>query len=292
MWSTPRLARTKPSPTSRSANPREAHRRFWNRIWPKDDPFWNENTPGSLWNCKCDWEQTNKPATDGNPTTTVTAKGLSGNPAKTGQIFTDSHPYIAKAPKDIVEPIASGISEFTSLQDSSNYIDMEFNWYNGAYKATHKGHISHDNPNESRFFPEKLSATQLEKECQETLFKAGHSAVLLDEIMKADNGDILPALDLEMDGHLMDIRSITENNTHTIRNILNKKNDQIRRFKNKTGQSSDTLCMYFHDTSMYSEASIKKGIKEYLKQTKLDNNILRIVCVIKDSKTVFEFEVQ
>ena len=85
---------------SRSANPREAHRRFWNRIWPKDDPFWNENTPGSLWNCKCDWEQTSKPVTDGNPSSRIAHKGLTGNPAKTGQIFTDSHPYIAKAPKD------------------------------------------------------------------------------------------------------------------------------------------------------------------------------------------------
>lgn len=84
---------------SRSANPREAHRRFWNRIWPKDDPFWNENTPGSLWNCKCDWEQTSKPATDGNPSSRIAHKGLTGNPAKTGQIFTDSHPYIAKAPQ-------------------------------------------------------------------------------------------------------------------------------------------------------------------------------------------------
>lgn len=95
---------------SLSANPREAHRRFWNRVWPKDDPFWNENTPGTLWNCKCDWEQTNKPATDGNPTTQIVQKGLSGNPAKTGEIFTSTppepghrdlrHPYFAKAPED------------------------------------------------------------------------------------------------------------------------------------------------------------------------------------------------
>lgn len=101
---------------SRSANPREAHRRFWNRIWPKDDPFWNENTPGSLWNCKCDWEQTSKPATDGNPSSRIAHKGLTGNPAKTGQIFTDSHPYIAKAPKDEVEPIALNLTRKSCLQ--------------------------------------------------------------------------------------------------------------------------------------------------------------------------------
>ena len=111
---------------SRSATPREAHRRFWNRIWAKDDPFWNENTPGTLWNCKCDWEQTNRPVTDGNPTTTVTAKGLSGNPAKTGEIFTSTppepghrdlrHPYFANAPEDKVEPIALNLTRKSCLQ--------------------------------------------------------------------------------------------------------------------------------------------------------------------------------
>ncbi len=79
---------------SRSATPREQHMVFWNRVWAKDDPFWNENTPGSLWNCKCDWEETDEPVTDGNPVTKVTAKGLEGNPAKTGEIFTDECPYI------------------------------------------------------------------------------------------------------------------------------------------------------------------------------------------------------
>ncbi len=85
---------------SRSATPREQHMVFWNRVWAKDDPFWNENTPGSLWNCKCDWEETDDPVTDGNPVTKVTAKGLEGNPAKTGEIFTDECPYVKKSGKE------------------------------------------------------------------------------------------------------------------------------------------------------------------------------------------------
>lgn len=72
---------------SRSATPREAHRVFWNRVWAKGDPFWNSNTPGSLWNCKCDWEETDEPVTNGNPTGNMSAKGLEGNPAETGEIF-------------------------------------------------------------------------------------------------------------------------------------------------------------------------------------------------------------
>lgn len=78
---------------SRSVNPREQHTIFYNLVWAKDDDFWNENTPGSLWNCKCDWEETNDPVTQGNPKGNKSAKGLCGNPAKTGEVFTEDHPY-------------------------------------------------------------------------------------------------------------------------------------------------------------------------------------------------------
>ncbi len=82
---------------SRSATPREEHMRFYNRVWAKSDPFWQQNQPGNLWNCKCDWEETDDPTTDGNPTTPVRHNGLEGNPALTGQVFTDNHAYFAKA---------------------------------------------------------------------------------------------------------------------------------------------------------------------------------------------------
>ena len=87
---------------SRSASPREAHRVFWNRVWAKNDPFWNSNTPGSLWNCKCDWEETDEPVTDKNPNGTMSAKGLEGNPAVTGEIFTKDCPYVKKGNMEIV----------------------------------------------------------------------------------------------------------------------------------------------------------------------------------------------
>ena len=93
---------------SRSADPREAHREFWDRVWAKDDPFWGENTPGSLWNCKCDWEETDDPVTIGNPHGNQSARGLCGNPADTGEVFTTviserqnvgyrAHPYFSTA---------------------------------------------------------------------------------------------------------------------------------------------------------------------------------------------------
>lgn len=91
---------------SRSVNPREQHTLFYNLVWAKNDDFWNENTPGSLWNCKCDWEETNDPVTKGNPQGNKSAEGLCGNPAKTGEVFTTiesenknvgykAHPYLS-----------------------------------------------------------------------------------------------------------------------------------------------------------------------------------------------------
>ena len=93
---------------SRSATPREEHRPFYDKVWAKDDTFWTYNQPGSLWNCKCDWEQTDEPVTNGNPTSQIVKSGLDQNPATSGQIFTDTAAYIKKAPRSI-EPICRAI---------------------------------------------------------------------------------------------------------------------------------------------------------------------------------------
>jgi hypothetical protein len=84
---------------STSADPREEHRVFWNRVWPKDDPFWSENQPGNLWNCHCDWEETDDDATADNPKSRVVEahQGLEGNPAETGNVFSDEHTYMKHA---------------------------------------------------------------------------------------------------------------------------------------------------------------------------------------------------
>ncbi len=82
---------------TRSVSPREGHLALVGLILPIEHPFWRKNQPGNLYNCKCDWKQSNKPATD-DPTITVTpAKGLEGNPCTTREIYTDNHPYIAHA---------------------------------------------------------------------------------------------------------------------------------------------------------------------------------------------------
>lgn len=79
---------------SRSADPRAAHVKFYNRIWAKGDSFWDTHSPGTEWNCKCDLEETNEPATDAGDSGLHVPRGLEGNPAKTGEIYTDEASYL------------------------------------------------------------------------------------------------------------------------------------------------------------------------------------------------------
>lgn len=91
---------------SRSANPREKHLQYVGIILPIDHPFWNDNQPGNEYNCKCDWRTTDKPATSTPNSTIKPAPGFEGNPAATGELVTDNHPYFkrnANAPKWVEE---------------------------------------------------------------------------------------------------------------------------------------------------------------------------------------------
>ncbi len=86
---------------SRSTEPREEHREFWGLVLPKNHPFWQTNQPGNLWNCKCDWEESDEPSHSGEVPTGRAAKGLEGNPGETGEIFTDKAAYFQAAKPEI-----------------------------------------------------------------------------------------------------------------------------------------------------------------------------------------------
>lgn len=97
---------------TRSVIPREVHLKFHDHVWSKDDDFWKTNTPGTEWNCKCDVEETDDPVTDKSEIEEYIKKievppALKGNPAVTGQVFTDEASYIAKARKDAVKETVS-----------------------------------------------------------------------------------------------------------------------------------------------------------------------------------------
>lgn len=87
---------------TRSASPREIHLAYVGRIWPMNDPFWKDNHPGCVYNCKCDWKNTDSPATDNSGVNPVPASpGLEGNPFYTGEIYSEKHPYFDRVDKHI-----------------------------------------------------------------------------------------------------------------------------------------------------------------------------------------------
>ena len=83
-----------------SVAPRDNHKAFWSigLTLPIDDPFWSKHRPGDQWNCKCWLEQTDEAST---PRSSLPEEakmpevkaGLKGNPAKTGEVFSQDHPH-------------------------------------------------------------------------------------------------------------------------------------------------------------------------------------------------------
>ena len=169
---------------STAVNPREEHMPFYHHVWAIDDPFWEHHKPGDEWGCQCGWESTDDPVTDNtgldDESIAPPSPGLGGNPAKTGQVFSDDHPYF---PSDCthcafykpgirdrlayiihnVEPekdcnscpyiracinkldnraelIKRNKRKYLGFKKDKNYKDVEFDEKTGAVKATSVNH--------------------------------------------------------------------------------------------------------------------------------------------------------
>ena len=59
----------------------------------------------------------------------------------------------------------------------------------------------------------------------------------------------------------MDLVSVTEN-SETFRNQLRRKNKQLAKYNTLYEESNDSVCMYFHDPSFYTEEKIHQGISK------------------------------
>jgi len=115
---------------SRSAERRPEHIEFYDIIRPKTDSFWNDNQPGNLWNCKCDWEETDEGTTDKPKRAASAQQGLEGNPGETGEIFTKEQVYFKAAPAEAQIPISQayypdhiGKFRINALADKSEIVD-------------------------------------------------------------------------------------------------------------------------------------------------------------------------
>ena len=253
---------------SRSASPREAHRVFWNCVWAKNDPFWNSNTPGSLWNCKCDWEETDEPVTNGNPNGKVSAKGLEGNPAVTGEIFTKDCPYVKKGGKDVKdfwEPIEQHHNEYLKYLKDADYHDVDFNW-NGGMKATHKYHNI-----------DKIGGVY-ERHVQNAGFKTGNAVILECERGKMDN-------ERYVEGTWNGLKfEIAGRETATINNIL-------KGLKHCAAKRETEIAVLDFPNEGFTEENFKQAVLRYRGLEKLNDGqflkFKKIICV-QNENIVYE----
>lgn len=144
---------------STSADPREAHRVFYGKIWPMTAPFWVTNYPGSIWGCKCGITSTDEPPTDAKATRAAiktapkAAPGLDLNTGKTGALFSlNTHPYCTKCigkRRDVVRLVnitadkvmmnftANAVKEFKTTIDMYKGLDINAkNLLTGSVKVT------------------------------------------------------------------------------------------------------------------------------------------------------------
>ena len=98
---------------SRSIEKRQSHIQFYDHVWSKGDDFWNHNTPGTEWNCKCDVEETDDPVTNnGNMDPVQVPAGLEGNPAVIKVVFTDEVSYIKKARQEYPRIMMEAVRDY------------------------------------------------------------------------------------------------------------------------------------------------------------------------------------
>jgi len=119
---------------SRAAHPREAHMRYYDNVRSISDPWWKTHYPGCVWGCQCDMENTKEaithrgdnPVPGAEPTPDTAGDiptrdaGIERNPAFTGSIFTDSHPYVKGAYPGAEQAVKEKMIEITK-EDLSNW---------------------------------------------------------------------------------------------------------------------------------------------------------------------------
>ena len=158
---------------SRSADPRISHIGFYNHVWPKDDPFWNTHSPGTEWNCKCDVEETDEPATDNSAVRLPKVPpGLEDNPAKTGQIFTDNASYIRMAPRATREKVQNLARKMTIKEGQSLYskratqTDEQGNPIEIVFNSKGVSHFANDMLSDRKVWLKKELTTRLDEVLQ------------------------------------------------------------------------------------------------------------------------------
>lgn len=293
---------------------REAHARLDGTTLPPSDPFWNEFLPPNGWNCRCQTVQvlrddyavsdSQRAIENGRQCTSEPKQQMFRfNPGKEMKIFPPKHPYLPRGcgdcgkrinfaydPKREQCIVCRNVCEqarihlisklYDRLSKDPKYTNVEFNKQTGALKATHRGHIMPSNSDEK--LQCGLSGHECEVELQDLLFKNGHTVILCDEMKLNKSGERYSALDMQLDGVMMDIKTVQNKNNHYGSHI-SKKNKQLHRYNARPDVSipADTVCLYFREPELYHKSKISQGYK-WAKEKQTNLVIKHVVSIVRN----------
>ena len=170
--------------------------------------------------------------------------------------------------------------EYDTMKADPQWKDVQFDPRTGALMATHVGH--NEDPNDKRrYFG--MPKHELEKCCQGEIFRMGHKAILQNE------PNNITSLDIILDDKIMDIRSITEDNEKTIRNCINAKHRQLKKYKEATGEDHESLCLYFHDPKIFDLEKVKTQHQSYVDYFTKNGWTVRVktlYCVVQNAEDI------
>ena len=146
------------------------------------------------------------------------------------------------------ERIEANRRAYERLLKDDNYADVRFNPTNGALSAIHKDHFF--DPTIGRF---GVPRGDYERISTEILYKYGYSIILCSE----KYGYKVKNPEGYLNGKLFDIKSVEGTG----------KNNVINNFKGASKKGVESIVLYYHDKSVFSEKQLREGYQFYLRNS-------------------------
>lgn len=196
--------------TQRDERVREAHRVLEGVTLRMDDPFWQEFTPPNGWKCRCDIIQTAGP--EMKPTLLPSDEQVHPmwrfNPATSGELFPQSHPYFSTVPAHQRPRLIKAASRIIYNNYDSNFKKLYFDEGTGGYVVKHKDHTAHE-------LKQNIVTAR-------RLAQAGEAIELLDDKIEGKSPDAL------VNGLLWEFKN-TSGSASSVQNLLRKGKKQASR---------------------------------------------------------------
>ena len=185
---------------------------------------------------------------------------------------------------------------FLNLQKDDNFKNVEEDPHSGGVRGDNKHHNFKSNG--EQFFKDEnggkgWTGTQLEVKCQEHLFRTGHSCILMPEKTFVIKGKEKTALAIKIDGILIDIRSVTKESEHYLNRVTSKDEQLVKWNAQKPNEKSDSLCLYFHKSELYSKDKADETINRIhrMQESGREFAIKTIYCVVNGHFSIYKYTI-